>query len=143
MAVSFTIKPAPGNDRVLSNLKALPDKLKKNLVVEVDKFLLNVLRDSKTVPPRVPVDTGALQSTGHAEPAEIKEGKVTGSVVYGGFAAAPYNIEVDYAVLVHEDMGRNYRRPGSGPKFVEAHWIKRTDELKQGVDTAFAEASKS
>src|SRR5215813_8983984 len=110
MAVSITIREAPQNRKVLEDLRALPERAKKNLRIAMDRILLNVLRDSKTEPPRVPVDTGALQSTGHVEPATIHERIISGAVVYGGFAGPPYNIEVDYAVTVHENMNAHYHR---------------------------------
>ncbi len=78
-----------------------------------------VLEDSKTIPPMVPVDTGDLESTGRVE-------KSTGgwAVVYGGESNGQF---VDYANQVHDDLRpRHYKKPGSGPKFVEYHYLRRT-----------------
>lgn len=107
----------------------LPDELNREFAAELDRVMLDVLRDSKTVAPRVPVDTGALQSTGHTEPSKIVNGKITADLSYGGFAGAPFNNEVDYAVYVHENMNAHFKRPGAGPKFVEAHFSSRADEI--------------
>ena len=61
--------------------------------------------------PNCPEDTGALRKSGRVE--AVKEGY---AVAYGGPG-------VDYAAYVHDDLrpNRKYKRPGSGPKFVETH----------------------
>jgi len=80
------------------------------------KICEQILKDSDTIPPVVPVDTGALQDSGRVE----KDGRGW-AVMYGGGS-------VDYALQVHDDLRqRSYRRPGAGPKFVEAHYLRRTE----------------
>jgi hypothetical protein len=118
----------PGNRSFIARVAAMPKAIRKDLEMVVNRFALDVLRDSKTVPPMVPVDTGALMSTGRAEPANFEAGKWSASIVYGG-------IGVDYAEIVHEDMrAKNFHRPGSGPKFVEAHFIQRASELERAIN---------
>lgn len=90
-----------------------------------------ILWDSDNIPPMVPVDTAALQSTGRVE-------KVTGgwAVMYGGDG-------VDYANQVHDDLRpRVYKRAGSGPKFIETHYINRTESSGPDFDKSFQELAK-
>jgi hypothetical protein len=143
MAVSALIKEAPGNAAVRAGLSKLFPAVKRNLTKVINKTLIQILRDSKTVPPRVPLDTGALQSTGRTEPAKIEGNQIKGSVMYGGFAGPPYSQFVDYAVLVHEDVsGRQYHRPGSGPKFIEAHFNRHLPEINNAVRQAFLDSAR-
>ena len=107
---------------------------------EFDLQLLERLRESKTEPPRVPVDTGALQSSGFTEPAAIRGGVVESAIQYGGIAAAPFNEVVDYAAIVHEAAGRNFRRPGSGAKFVETHIERTKGEMQEAFGRALQRA---
>lgn len=79
-----------------------------------------ILEDSKTISPTVPVDTGDLESTGRIEK---KPGGY--AVVYGGVAES--GRLVNYANQVHDDLNRAYKKPGSGAKFVEAHYLRRTE----------------
>lgn len=73
-----------------------------------------IMTDSKKL---VPVDTGALRSTGHVEEPVRKGRKVSVEIGYGGPAGSGGSVEpgkgrsgnpapghVGYAVLVHEDM---------------------------------------
>ncbi len=59
----------------------------------------------------VPVDTGALKSSGHVEPPSIDGMRVTVLMGYGG-AAAPY------ALTIHEDLNM-YHTPPTQAKYVE------------------------
>lgn len=92
-----------------------------------------ILNDSKTIPPMCPVDTGDLESTGHVEP--VSEGY---AVVYGGSSES--GKFVDYAAYVHDDLrARKYKKPGSGPKFVEAHVLRRADEAPEHISDILQE----
>lgn len=87
-----------------------------------------VLEDSHTRVPFVPEDTGDLASTGRVE-------KAPGgyAVMYGG--ASDNGKYVDYANQVHDDLRpRIYTRPGSGPKFVETHYLIRTSDAEGDFD---------
>ncbi len=82
----------------------------------------------------VPVDTGALQSTGRIIEPSFEGNKILAGVEYGGFADSPYNVFVDYAKIVHDDTRkRNWKKPGSGPKFVSTHIWRRRSEIKQAL----------
>ena len=112
---------SPNLDRVVGHLKALvtgiPIATKQSSRIIAEQILL----DSKTKPPMCPVDTQALEATGRVE--AVREGY---AVVYGG--AAPGGAFVDYAGYVHDDLRpRRYQKPGSGPKFVEAHFIQQSE----------------
>ena len=52
----------------------------------------------------VPVDTGALRSSGHVEPPEIRGKRVRVFLVYGGASA-------EYAVFVHENTNARHNPP--------------------------------
>ncbi len=135
---------------VLPDLKALSARLgklsdsqRKAMMRVVNIYDLNVLRDSKTKPPRVPVDTGALQSTGHTEPAKIEGSLILAHVSYGGIADD--GTTVDYAVIVHDNMNgriKNYKRPGSGPKFLETHIHARRPQLNRDLEAALGEGAE-
>ena len=65
--------------------------------------------------------------------------KISGSrpveyaIIYGG--VAENGTFVDYADLIHDWLGhRNWQRPGSGPKFVEAHVDRRNSEFHLNMD---------
>lgn len=115
-----------------------------------------ILKDSDTLSPTVPDSTGrpwradgktgSLRSTGRVEQVRDARGQFGAAyaILYGG--QAKNGVFVDYAEKVHDDLRpRNYTRPGSGPKFVEAHYLRRTadggrgfsDALQALVTTAF------
>lgn len=53
---------------------------------------------------QVPVDTGALRSTGHVEPPQWQGDTVTVGLGYGGPAGPGFKRDVGYAVWVHENL---------------------------------------
>ena len=113
---------------VLSKLDALASIIPVETNLSARKFAEQLLWDSDNVPPMVPVDTHALQSTGHVEKVEGSR-PAQWAVVYGGVA---FNgVYVDYAEKIHDWLGeRNWQRPGSGPKFVQAHVDRRRPEME-------------
>lgn len=111
----------------------------------VKQLAEQIFWDSQNVYPSVPVDTSALKSTGRVEKVTGGYAVVYGGVVYGGVYGVAYNGKykvgkfVDYANQVHDDLRpRKYKMPGSGPKFVEAHYDRRTsgDEGVNFLDRA-------
>ena len=103
-------------------LSSLSEVQRAHMSQAVDRFLLSVLRDSKEKPPRVPVDTGALMSSGFTEPSKISGKTIHAAIGYGGTGG------IDYAVYVHDNMNgriKHYKRPGSGPKFLSTHLDQR------------------
>ena len=116
MAIKTKIA-SPNLNNVVGGLKAFINKIpiatKQSSRIIAEK----VFADSQTKSPCVPVDTNALRESGRVEP--VKEGY---AVVYGGPG-------VDYAAYVHDDLRpRKYKRPGSGPKFVETHMLRAASE---------------
>lgn len=111
--------------RIQMKLQTVVAKINIRTKTSTKRIAELILRDSQTVPPTVPRDTGDLESTGRVE------GTPQGhAVVYGGKAGSSGKF-VDYAEFVHDDLrDRKYKRPGSGPKFVETHVLRRFDEMK-------------
>jgi len=105
-----------GFDTVLRNLnkeiKAIEGRSLKGMLLAVAE----IRKDIDSVPPVIPVDTGNLRGSWFAYPLELP----IGPAVIFGFSA-------NYAVYVHELLGAHFRRPGAGPKFLQAH-IRRTKE---------------
>ena len=90
----------------------------------------HVLDLSLNSTPSCPEDTGKLRESGRVEP--VKEGY---AVLYGGA-----QFGVDYAAYVHDDLRpRKYKRPGSGPKFVETHMLRQTENAKPKIAAVFNE----
>ena len=116
----------------LNRLDRLSSAIPGAVDMTTRKFAEKILWMSDNVAPVVPKDTGDLQSTGHVE--RIEGGKTAEwAVVYGG--AAPGGQFVNYALGVHDDLRpRRWKRPGSGPKFVEAHIESSGGELKHDLD---------
>ena len=105
----------------LTRLDLLATELPKRARASVKILAEQILEDSDTVSPMVPVDTSDLRSTGRVE--QVRGGY---AVLYGGRASS--GRFVHYANQVHDDLRpRKYRRAGSGPKFVEAHYLRRTE----------------
>lgn len=139
MPIRITIKSSLAEvQRKLGQLRAQQDH---DAMQQIDIAMLEVLRDSKTKPPRVPVDTGALQSTGFTEPSKLDGTKIVATIGYGGVATT--GEYVDYAVYVHDNLNgriQNYKRPGSGPKFLEAHLNNKQRRLKDRIEFALGRA---
>lgn len=131
MALALEIKA--NVQHVDASVKALGQALAKGLVSDLNSWILDVFRDTKTVEPRVPVDTGALQSTGQVIPAKVEKTDIVTGIRYGGIAGPPFNKVVDYAVITHEDTSRSYHRPGAGPKYVSTHIQRGLPELSKRV----------
>lgn len=79
----------------------------------------------------VPVDTGALRSTGTAHKPEISDEEITVVLGYGGPAAGflgedGAEREVGYALIQHEDLSLNHARPeheGEGNRPGQAKYL--------------------
>jgi len=114
-------------------MRGIPPMAKKAWQIELAHFLLDVLRESKTKFPRVPLKTGALQSTGSITPPVIVKNFVLGGLHYGGFSNE-FDTKVDYAEEVHENLAKKvFKRPRAGAKFVATHWNKRKKVLKTNL----------
>jgi hypothetical protein len=113
---------SPNLNSVVGGLKTLVSKIPIAANQSAKIIATQILDDSLNLSPSCPEDTGRLRSTGRVEP--VREGY---AVVYGGMADD--GTFVDYAAYVHDDLRpRKYTRPGSGPKFVETHVYRRSEE---------------
>lgn len=134
---------APMYNKRLQQLSALATYVPIAAKQSTLQFARDVLKDSRTIPPTVPVDTGDLKSTGRVE--STPKGH---AVVYGGKRGTGKGPRggkfVDYANPVHDrmDANVNWKRPGSGPKFVEAHFRQRAKELPADVRKIFRQVVK-
>jgi hypothetical protein len=119
---------SPNLAKVQGGLKALIAGIPITMKTSAKKIAQQVLDNSLTKSPSCPEDTGALRASGRVE--TVKEGY---AVVYGGKG-------VDYAAYVHDDMRpRRYTRPGSGPKFVETHMLRQSEEAPPKLQKVLSE----
>lgn len=122
-------------------LSQLPQEELKAVGKTLDLELLDRLRESKTEPPRVPVDTGALQSTGYTDPAKIKGAAVEAVIRYGGIPGIGLGHRVDYAPYVHDPVRPvHFKRPGAGPRFVSTHLERKMPTMAQALSDAIQKA---
>jgi hypothetical protein len=73
--------------------------------------------------PDVPVDVGALKSTGFAERPVMEGETVIVRLGFGGVAGPPFNKVVGYAWHVHERL--DVRHPHGHAKYLETPWVLR------------------
>jgi hypothetical protein len=97
----------PGLDQIHANIAKMGSEIAEKVNLTINRGAERIATSAKQT--YCPVNTGNLRATIHVE--TDSDGV---SVVAGGPAA-------DYAVVVHEDLGRvkNWRKPGSGPKYIE------------------------
>ncbi len=134
------IKISHNLDAVSAQVKALVTGI-PIAAKQSSKIIANqLLKDSLTKQPFVPEDTGDLRSTGRVE--AVQEGY---SVVYGGPAIS--GKFVDYAGYVHDDLPggveKKYTTPGSGPKFVETHFINMSETAAETISGQLEELASS
>lgn len=69
-----------------------------------------IRRSMEMTPPLIPIDLGNLRSSWFN----------TGYTTFAG-PVRVFGFSANYATFIHEDMKpKNFKRPGSGPKFLEA-----------------------
>lgn len=136
--ISFRIY-SPDIDAALAGLRKLGKAQMRALSRTMQEGMFTILKDANTRPPMVPVDTGNLKSTGRVHPIKItNDTMIDIELTYGGVG---FSKEVDYAVVVHENLGpgapnKQYTRPGSGPKFVSTHVDARKSEFTRNMEKA-------
>ena len=84
----------------------------------------------------VPVDTGALKSTGHVQPPRISGAVVEVTLGYGGVAGN--GSEVDYAWFVHENLAAQHASPTQA-KFLEEPLNARIKDIDKLLAAAITE----
>ena len=109
-----------GLDKIVKNLNKKVNEYEKTSMAGLIKAVIYIRREMDLTPPLIPIDFGNLRGSFFSNPIYLK-GK---SVVQFGFTAS-------YAWFVHEkiDPGINWKRPGSGPKFLEAHLKANEKEI--------------
>ena len=99
-----------GIDDVMRNLNKEVAKIKHRTAAGLTLAAANILADCDRVSPTIPVDTGELRASRFVSPPMLIGNKTT---IMFGFSA-------NYAAAVHEMVGANFKRPGSGARFLEA-----------------------
>jgi hypothetical protein len=143
MAEAFVIK-MPNLQRRVRQLRNLTKAQKIALVSVVNLGALNVLRDSKTIAPSVPIDTSALINSGRVEPmATALSARIVAGISYGGVSAPPFNKFVDYADIVHDDLSAVHDKPSTaGAKFVSTHLDNRKKQIQKDAIAVMDAANK-
>lgn len=89
-------------EKVINALSAVEEGLEDAATVAAVEEGHRLLKWTKH---RVPVRTTQLQKSGRVEGPDVASGQTTVDIVYGGPAGAGENdVDVDYAVIVHEDL---------------------------------------
>ena len=80
----------------------------------------------------VPIDTGALRSSGVVDQPAVEGNEIFVAIRYGG-AAAPY------AAVVHENL-EAYHAPPTQAKYLEQPLVERLDEISDGLTAVVGRA---
>lgn len=105
-----------GVDKVLTNLNKEINKIKKRSMEGLIEAVIMLERDMDETPPTIPIDLGNLRASFFRDPRYIGDRPI---IVFG--------FNASYAWWVHENVGANFKRPGSGAKFLEAA-LKRNEK---------------
>lgn len=113
-----------GLQEVMANLNAEIQRIQGRTLQGLIKAAIHIRRDMEATEPLIPVDTGNLRSgwISQALPKGMTQGQ--GPVIVIGFTA-------EYAPYVHEMVGANFQRPGSGAKFFEAALNRNQKKILQ------------
>jgi hypothetical protein len=107
-----------GLDALKAKLTKARDDLPNAVSAALYTFGADIMTRSE---PRVPLDTGFLSSTGHTDLPTILGNEITVMIGYNA----------DYALIVHENLDPHvhWKRPGSGPKYLEGPAREMEHEL--------------
>lgn len=126
MAERFRIR-VRGIEQVRRALRRLNGTANEAFARELFREGETIMTESKQL---VPVDSGALRSTGHVTPPVREAGTLRVTLAYGGPAGAEGVSDegkgryVGYALHVHEDL--TARHTVGGPKFLERPALEAT-----------------
>lgn len=112
--------------KVLASLAQLGADYEHELEAGLYQEAEKVMAASKRL---VPVDLGALRSTGHVPPPEKTGDEITVTMAYGGPAGPPFNKEVGYAVHVHENL-RAHHKVGQA-KYLEQPYAEASNDMDE------------
>ena len=107
-----------GTDIVIRNLQNEIKKIEGLSMEGLIKSAAIIRRDMDKTEPKIPVDTGNLRSSWFATPFYFRKSPA----VRMGFTAR-------YAIWVHEMVGANFNRTGSGAKFFESAINRNKDKI--------------
>lgn len=110
-----------GTERVIGNLNREISQIEGRTMKGLIRSAAFIREDMERKPPLIPVDEGNLRASWFTDP--YYQGR--NPVVQLGFSA-------NYAWYVHEMVGANFQRPGSGAKFLEAA-LKRNKAKILGI----------
>jgi hypothetical protein len=123
--------------KTIGKLAELNGNLGKVIARGMNSWAEPIMTEAKK---RVPLDIGTLAGSLYVKPAKVEGGKV--SVEFGAGGAS-----VAYALAVHEHPSEhsprswgkagkiNWKRPGSGPKFLENPINENMDKLDTEVSS--------
>lgn len=121
----------PELNRVLGSLEKLGPELKRAVAARMNQWGEETMAQSKQ---RVPVDTGALRSSGHVVAPDPNAQVLQMTLGYGGAA-------VDYALVVHENL--EARHPVGEAKYLERPVMERLGTLDRDLASALEEAARN
>lgn len=107
-----------GVDTVLRNLNNEIKKIKNRSMEGLIEAVIELERDMDITSPTVPVEFGNLRGSFFREP-----------FYTFGQPAVRFGFNASYAWWVHENVGANFKRPGSGAKFLEAALKRNEDKI--------------
>lgn|SRR2546428_3976434 len=125
-----------GLNEAIIKIDAFSETMRLPIARTMREWGEEVMTASKRV---VPVgETGNLMNSGHVEGPDLKAATLELLLGYGGPA-------VTYAKAVHENLNPNvhWKRPGSGPKYLERPFTEKLPELEGLLQAALNEAARS
>lgn len=115
-----------GIEKTVHNLNKEINKIRGRNRKGLLRAAIYLRRRMDEISPMIPVDTGNLRSSWFTEPFGSKD-----------LPAVRLGFTAEYAWFVHENIGANFRRPGSGAKFLQA---RLEQDRKQTLNIIASEA---
>lgn len=114
-----------GINKFVNNLKNIPDDIIREATQEIGSIVDDVFQESQE---RVPVQTGALKSSGKIE-SKVNEDEVIFEISYGDMTPNPktgFHTE-QYALEVHENPN------STGYKFLEVPYLNHLSAYREVI----------
>jgi len=110
---------------------AMPGKIARGLYLEGEYIMTRSKRD------HVPVDLGALKSSGHVQKPVAAAGVTSVKLVYGG-SSAPYALAIhehpsEYSPPSWEGVPVVFNPPGRGPKYLEKPFMAAITGMSERI----------
>lgn len=103
---SFQIR---GFDKLMKQLNTEVAGIQDRTAKGILKAVAHVRTDMDKTPPLIPIDSGNLRRSWTVVTYNVSDAFV-----------ARFGFTANYAIPVHEVMGRSFKRPGAGPRFFYA-----------------------